>query len=299
MAVLDRRSEERPRPEAPAWTGAAFLAAFAWFFIAYHRPGSPRALAVFLLAYAAAAILGGMVWGRRWLTTGEGFGALSAAVALLSAHRGRSALPPGLVPLMVVWLGSTAFDAFTSTPFWVDVLGTSQGWTRTLLNTVGFVWLTAIVAGAYLMAVRVAERLGADRRDSTPDSDNTDRDDAPLVAALGVALVPIALGWFLAHDLTLLLFEGQNFIALLSDPVGQGWDLIGTINRTIDYDLVQASWVRWSQVALLAVGHVVAVVIAHDVALHLVRRRAAMRTTWAMTAAAAASIVAGALMVLG
>jgi hypothetical protein len=123
VSLLDRRGGGRDAPTAPAWTGAAFLGAFAWFFIAYHRPGSPRALAVFLIAYALAAVLGGLRWGRAWLATGEGFGALSAGVALLSPRRRNAARPPGLAALMVVLTGATAFDAFTSTPFWVDVLG--------------------------------------------------------------------------------------------------------------------------------------------------------------------------------
>ena len=125
-------------------------------------------------------------------------------------------------------------------------------------------------------------------------------DPAPsLVEPLGAALVPLALGWFLAHDLTLFLFEGQNFYALLSDPIGKGWDLFGTLHHTIDYSVVQASWVRWSQVGLLAVGHMAAVVLTQEVGLRLVRRRDAMRATWMMAAAASVSIVAGALMVLG
>jgi hypothetical protein len=94
------------------------------------------------------------------------------------------------------------------------------------------------------------------------------------------------------------MFEGQNFYALLSDPIGRGWDLFGTLHHTIDYRLVQSSWVRWSQVALLGLGHVAAVVLTQEVALRLVSRRAAMRTTWAMAVAAMGSIVAGALMVL-
>jgi hypothetical protein len=286
VAIVDRRRAPSTST-GPAWTGAAFLAAFAWFFIAYHRPGSPRALAVFLGLYATAAVLGGLRWGRGWLATGEGFGALSAAVALLTPWRQRTAPPPGLVPLMVVWLASSAFDAFTSTPFWADVLGTSQGWSRTFLNTVGLLWLTAIVAGVYLTAVRLADRR--DPADEPPS----------LVEPLGVALVPLALGWFLAHDITLLLFEGQNFIALLSDPIGRGWDLFGTINQTIDYGVVQARWVRWVQLGLLATSHVVAVIVAHDVALRLLRPRAAIRVTWAMAVAAAVSIVAAALLVLG
>lgn len=286
VGVLQPGQERMERRPAPAWTGPAFLLAFAWFFIAYHRPGSPRALAVFLAAYLLAAVLGGLVWGRRWLATGEGFGALSAAVALLSPWRRHTAAPPGLAALMVVWLGSTAFDAFTSTPFWVDVIGTSQGWSRTFLHTVGLAWMIAVVAGIYLGVLRLAARSD----EEVPTS---------IAAPLGLALVPLAVGWFLAHDLTLLLFEGQNFIALISDPIGEGWDLFGTITRTIDYGLVQATWVRWVQLALLAVGHVAAVVLGHDLALQLVRRRAAMAITWGLAAAGVISVVAAALMVLG
>src|SRR5688500_17832502 len=74
VTLLDRRTAPRDDAPAPTWTGAAFLAAFAWFFVAYHRPGSPRALAVFLVAYALAAVVGGLRWGRQWLASGEGFG---------------------------------------------------------------------------------------------------------------------------------------------------------------------------------------------------------------------------------
>jgi hypothetical protein len=294
VALLDRR-RDHPAPAAPAWTPAAFLGAFAWFFVAYHRPGSPRALAVFLAVYVVAAVAAGLRWGREWLATGEGFGALSASVALLSPWRRGGTPPPGVASLMVVWIGGTAFDAFASTPFWVDVLGTSQGWPRTMLNTVGLVWIIAIVAGVYLLALRLAERIALGR----DDGEGEIRARPALATTLGVALVPLALGWFLAHDLTLLLFEGQNFLALVSDPIGEGWDLFGTVNQTIDYGIVQATWVRWTQVGLLAAGHVAFLVIAHDTALAVVRPRAAMRLTWALTAAAIVSIVAGALMVLG
>lgn len=287
LVALVRR-HEGDGSTAPAWTSAAFLAAFAWFFVAYHRPGSARALAVLLVLYAAAAVAGGVRWGRGWLATGEAFGALSSAVALLSPRRRHAQVPPGLGALMVVWIGSTAFDAFASTPFWIDILGTSVGWTRTMLNTVGFVWVTAIVGGTYLLAVRVAERAQPEPRDAPS-----------LSGPLAVALIPLALGWFLAHDLTLLLSDGQNFLVLISDPVGKGWDLFGTFDRTIDFGILQATWVQWTQVGLLAAGHATAVVVAHDTALALLRRRPAMAVTWAMTAAAVASLVAGALMVFG
>ena len=297
VAVLHRlRSPDGAHPEAPVWTSAAFLAAFSWFFLAYHRPGSPRALATFLVTYSLVAIGAGLRWGRAWLATGEGFGGLSAAVARIGLRRPAGPAPAGTAALMIVWIGGTAFDAFTSTPFWVDILGTSRGWTRTLLNTVGLVWLTAIVAGAFLVVVRLAEH----GRATSPADAPTSETDPPvrLTVPLGVALVPLATGWFVAHDLTLLLSEGQNFWALLSDPLGKGWDLFGTFNHTIDFRVVQAGWVRWSQLALLVAGHVGAVVLLHDTALGLLRRRPAMRTTWAMAVAATGSITAAALLVL-
>lgn len=289
---LVERARARPGDEpalAPTWVPAAFLFAFAWFFVAYHRPGSPRALAVFLALYSAAAVALGLRWGSRWLATGEGFGALSAAVSSVAPLR-RSPAPPGTAALMVVWIGSTAFDAFASTPFWEDVVAGSRGWELTALSTVGFVWLTAVVAGLYLGALWAADRWRGE-----PPSGAAGR----LRCGLGVALVPVALAWFVGHDLTFLLFEGQNFIALLSDPIGRGWDLLGTISQTVDYGLARAAWVPWVQVLAVAAGHVGAVVVAHDTALGLLRPRAAVTVTAALSAVVAASAAAAALLVLG
>jgi hypothetical protein len=283
---------ERMRPNlpsrehlAPAWTAAVFLWAFEWYFVAYHRPGSPRATAVLLGTYTAAAIGGGIAWGSSWLRRGEGFGGLSVGIAGLVRPRPGSATG-ALLPISVVLVSTTAFDAVSNTSWWVDVAGTTTGWERTGVSTVGLVWITAMVAVVSLAGIRFLAQGDADVR-------------ASCTRLFGIALLPLALGWFLAHDLTLLLFEGQNFLALLSDPIGRGWDLFGTIGRTIDYGVVQSTWVRWAQVALLAVSHLVALVVAHDVALRVVRRRAAVQATWAIAAATSASFVAGTLMVLG
>jgi hypothetical protein len=118
-----------------------------------------------------------------------------------------------------------------------------------------------------------------------------------LTEPLGWALVPLAAGWFVGHDLTFLLAEGQNAIALASDPLGRGWDLLGTITYTIDYSIVTDTWVPWVQLACIAVGHVASLVLLHELALERLPARAAMRTTWAMAGVAAASITAAAVLV--
>ena len=105
-------------------------------------------------------------------------------------------------------------------------------------------------------------------------------------------------GWFLGHDLTLLLGEGQNAYALISDPFGRGWDLFGTYDHTVDYSILTEPWVPWVQLALIAVGHVASVVLLHELAMERLAPRAAMRTTWVMAAVCSASITAACMLVL-
>ena len=144
-----------------------------------------------------------------------------------------------------------------------------------------------------------ALRLIAPASGTPADDDSPGADRRAATRLLGIALLPAALGWFLAHDLTLLLFEGQNFIALLSDPLGRGWDLFGTVDHTIDFEVVTAGWVRWAQLSGLLVGHVAAVVLAHDGAIRLFGRRRGMRVTWVTACTMAVSIAVAALRVLG
>jgi len=77
------------------------------------------------------------------------------------------------------------------------------------------------------------------------------------------SLVPIAVAYHLSHYLTLLLTTGQFGIALASDPFGWGWDLFGTRGRAVDLGLVSPAVYWYGAVALIVVGHVLAVIVAH------------------------------------
>jgi hypothetical protein len=118
------------------------------------------------------------------------------------------------------------------------------------------------------------------------------------VAVLGLALVPLALAWFLAYELSFALLEGQNFLILLSDPIGRGWDLFHTMHLTINYRIARGGWVRWAQEVLLLVGHIAAVVLAHDAALRVIGRRRGMRVTWTVAGLSSVSMVSACLLVL-
>jgi hypothetical protein len=91
---------------------------------------------------------------------------------------------------------------------------------------------------------------------------------APRVAArFAHTLVPIALAYAVAHYLTLVLFEGQQLIAAVSDPFALGWDLFGTADRKIDFFLTASEPIWYLQVGVIVSGHVLGVVLAHDRAL--------------------------------
>ena len=49
-----------------------------------------------------------------------------------------------------------------------------------------------------------------------------------LVHAFSPALIPVAVGYNVAHYFTLVGSHGPAIVRLLSDPPGRGWDLWGT-----------------------------------------------------------------------
>ena len=73
--------------------------------------------------------------------------------------------------------------------------------------------------------------------------------------------------YVVAHYFSLLAYNGQDLARLASDPLGDGSDLFGTAGATIDYGVVSATAIWYVQVGALVLGHVAALVLAHDRAL--------------------------------
>ena len=104
-----------------------------------------------------------------------------------------------------------------------------------------------------------------------------------------VAIVPIALGYHFAHYLTAFLVDVQYAAITFSDPFGRGWDLFGlgdahvTTSFLTNFASVRLIW--HVQIASIVIAHVVAVAIAHLIALRRVgRRRSAIIGQFPMTA---------------
>ena len=89
-----------------------------------------------------------------------------------------------------------------------------------------------------------------------------------------LTLVPIAIGYHVAHYLVFLLVQGQYIIPLLSDPFGRGWDLFGTAGYRVDIAVAGARFAWYTAVAAIITGHVFAVYLAHGARLRFSRRPA-------------------------
>ena len=95
-----------------------------------------------------------------------------------------------------------------------------------------------------------------------------------LACTFAPTLLPIALAYQLAHNLSFLLLGLQYMVPLLSDPFGLGWDLFGTRLYLVDPSVVSAKLLWTVAIIAIVLGHVAAVFLSHVVALRVFTTRA-------------------------
>jgi hypothetical protein len=279
------------------WPAAAGLLGFVWLELVAPSRAEPRLLAVLIVVYAAVVLVGAAVWGRPWLEQGHPFAVwfgLVGGMAPIGRDGPRAPLSglaavvvrPGTTALVLVALGSTAFDGLTRSSFWTELVGDRSTTEAVPLATLGLLAAIAIVSGLYFAAMRVAAAM-------------TGRATGALARSFVHSLVPIAFAYAVAHYFSLLVLEGQGAIALVSDPFGRGWDLFGTADRSIDYTVVSPNAIAYVQVATIVAGHVAGVVLAHDRALALFPKATATRSQYPLLAAMVAFTVGGLGLLLG
>lgn len=265
------------------WPAVAGVLAFLALELVYDNPDLPRTVAVATVIYSACTWVGMALYGiDRWLDRGEAFSVYLNLFARMSPFETRdgalgvrrplSGLAhldplPGTVALLVVIIGSTSFDGFQEGQIWVgwsdDIvdffasLGFSPQWSLQLSSAVGLALCIAVIAGLYRLGVAGARTVGGGY--STGE----------LSHKFVHSLVPIGLAYVAAHYLTLLVFQGQAMGFLISDPLGDGSDLFGTVDASIDYSVLGAEAIWYLQVGFIVLGHMAALTLAHDRALVL------------------------------
>ncbi|WP_433794873.1 hypothetical protein [Actinoplanes sp. CA-252034] len=267
----------RPRS---SWPAAAFLLAFVWFeLLAPHR-GDPVAIGLWILGYALSQMIFALYRGEEWFARGDCFEVYSALAGRLSPLRHRRLLsglaadpvpalspalgipapvgafpvpgaaaaagqgrarPPltsvGVAGFIAVWWGSTVFDSVSSSPFWTGF--TERAGHSPLPGSVALILLCVLVFLALRWTMGTVD--------------------------VTLSLIPIAVGYTLAHYLSLLIVEAPRGVLLLAGAAAGGWD-----PRPAPVAIATA------QIALILIGHAIGVVVAHDHSLRSAGQRPAL-----------------------
>jgi hypothetical protein len=260
------------------WPAALGLFAFTWLELIAPDRTTLLVLRVAIGSFVLIDLLGALVFGRGWFSRGDPFEVWSRLYGSLSplARRpdgvwvlrtplhGANAVPlaRGLLATAAVMLGGTAYDGFSAEQRWSNFVQSSE-LPSELLKTAGLVGMCLVVALSLHLAAAVSARLaGIPVRG--------------LAAQFAPSLLPIAAGYLVAHYWSLLIFEGQNTLIRLSDPLGIGANWLGTAGLTANADLLQPTLVATIQVVAIVTGHVLGVVLAHERAVTLFERRVAV-----------------------
>lgn len=257
------------------WPAALGLFAFVWMELVYPFSTELGPVRLWCATYVAVMLVGGAVWGNHFYERADPFEVYSTLVGHLSpwgredgrlvlvsplANLARTPLAPGLVAVCAVLLGSTAFDSFKDSEFWLGRVQRSDV-SIDLLNLSGLVVLIAIVGVAFSVATMLTGVHDGHRRWALPGE-------------FAHSLAPIIVGYIAAHYLSYLVETGQQTLVHLGDPLSRGWNVLGLSDRAVNYWLSEhPTFLSVTKVAGVVTGHVLAVIAAHDAAVRLLPRR--------------------------
>ncbi|MGU7770775.1 hypothetical protein ACV229_11410 [Burkholderia sp. MR1-5-21] len=276
----------------------AFVFMYGLIGIELFGTGSPRELGIALLAYTAINLLGAAVLGsRNWFGCFELFEVVFNIVGSLSllrpskrrmkivgpimvprAEGGVLRVPPaGLVLCILFLLSSTAFDGFRDTRVFVDFY-----WVGIYRLLTPFVGSDITKSFPLLQAGYHAFQYAALFLSPLPFAFvlwlaclcgkaalRTEISSALLVRAFSPAIIPVAVGYNVAHYFTLVASQGPDVVRLASDPFGKGWNLFWTADHHLPALILPANFVWHVQVAAILIGHVAGIISAHRIALQI------------------------------
>jgi hypothetical protein len=211
--------------------------------------------------------------------------------------------------LCLTLLALTLFHGLTMTPVWEDFRPGSESilkWIQLELgvsHVASFTLAMVVFCAAPIVAYGLSCKLGAwwANHDSSGlprllvlDQKHDERPGAGvLFRAFAFSLLPVALFYHLAHNLMHLAMEGGHVIPMLSDPMGDGSNYLGTAGHKYGH-LINEQTLWYMQIGLILLGHIIGIVVAHRVAHRLYSdKRAAVRSLVPMLVLMIALSVAG------
>jgi hypothetical protein len=124
----------------------------------------------------------------------------------------RAPASPSMTALVLLLLSVVLFDGLLATPEWSLIEAAAGGGLEPMtLRSIGLVAFWLVFLGAYLLVCALMRAVTGQHS------------AAEIARAFVYTLIPIAIGYHVAHYLVFLLIQGQYVVPLISDPFGFGW----------------------------------------------------------------------------
>ena len=242
----------------PAVVGFSFVL---WLELVVRLEGG-RSLGLVLVGYTLVTLAAMSYYGRdTWRRQGEVFSVWFGLLGRLAPlaldgppEDGRLRRQPfasGLrggwsvaqLVLLTLGTGSIIYDGLSQTQLYFDLFVRSSlfGLPEVAAGTLVMAGFMAILVA---LVLAVARTLGA--------------------AAVGAGLLPVAVGYLVAHYLVFLLVDGQRIVNALNDPLQRGDNLLGFDLGFHEPELFLPTAIVWSiQLAAVVGGHVLGAWAGH------------------------------------
>lgn len=274
------------------YVAGALLFGFLFLELVHPSGDSPRILGYAMVVYSVVMVGGLAIFGRVWLDRADGLGLLFRAIAAIAPF-GRDSrgdlvlrrplselsnltIRPGTAMALLIVLGGTSFDGFSESPLFTDIIGRPNGWAAVPPLLIALVAMIAIAAILYWAGSQATARV-------------TGLSHSEAADLFAPALVPIVWAYAVAHYAQLLVDQSQSFWFRLSNPYGNfdgagnpltNW--FGAADGVVNLNVIDVNLVAWIQAISIVVGHVLAVLFAHDLAIRRFEHTNAVRSQQTM-----------------
>jgi hypothetical protein len=257
------------------WPSVLEFLAFSGFLMADPAPTDPGRLAVVVGFYWYAMLTGMVLFGPVWLVRAEAITVLMRAyrrVSFIGFSKGYTSLglsgwqilkgpkvSLGFAVFCLILLGSGSFDGVNETFLWLGLLGINPlefpGRSAVILpNILGLLAANAALIAVFAMALWLGERLAGGQP----------RPLRGLFCLYAPTILPIALAYHIAHYLTAFLVDGQYVLAALARALDLT-DLTISAGFLNTPGPVKLIWM--TQAGTVVAGHVIAILLAHALAM--------------------------------
>ena len=262
---LNLFSLKSDKPESVYFACILFIG-LTWFELVWRKPGNPLNIAVVLITlFVCVNLLRYFL--KKSLIEVDPLLLLHYLYSKLKLFNSRPyfrslldnignlAKLKGIEYFVLLMIGTVTYDGLRETTFWYNQFGS-----RT--DDMGFSTMMFLIMNLgtilfYRFACFFAIKVGG-----------SDLELNHVSNLFGHTMLPIAFAYHVTHYLTLLLFESQTFFYRFNDPIGIGMNILNVEEPTINY-FIEPLVIWGIQVAVTLLGHMLSVVLAHDLAVKL------------------------------